>query len=296
MNAKEYYGDYKANKTPTTNLNYIFYTFRPHINDHQLFEDFLNIILPMLEDYDKYAYVIEKDNTPNKHFHLILYGNFPDYDKFKQKFSGKKSGLTQFKKFLTRQTETELRVAEMGHKIKNNPKEPKNLKYYLGYINKEDDIQRKGSKGFSVDEILNSLKYYYSITKTEIKQESQEIGWTILKPTTIHTTIEEICKKKQIMIQDFSPVMLTQEKISFNSLTTRQIQISMEELVIHQNYKGYTHDFSNHRMIQELWSDDKSFVSTYEHSMLQQIYEKLGDQLDTELLVKFETFLHKFQN
>lgn len=296
MNSKEYYGDYKANKSPSPKLNYIFYTFRPHINDHVLFEDFLNIILPMLEEYEKYAYVVEKDNTPNKHFHLILYGNFPDYDKFKQRFTGKKSGLSNFKKFLVRQTESELRYAEMGHKIKDSPKEPKNLQYYLGYINKEDDIQRKGSKGFSVDEILKSLKYYYSIAKTNIKQEAQEIGWTILKPTTIHTTIEEICKKREILIQNFSPVMLTQEKISFNSLTNRQIQISMEELLIHENYKGYTHDFFNHRVIQELWSEDKSFVSTQEHDVLQQIYDKLGDQLDTELLMRFEILLHKFKN
>lgn len=206
-----------------------FYTFRPHPTNEVLFEDFLTLFLPMILDFPKFVFVVERDNTPEKHFHAVFETppNIKDTDKLRQKFKSK--AFTQFQKFLYNNTETNSH-AFLITKIKKDTQ--KDFKYYTGYCYKEDNVSRRDTN-LNQNEILDSLKYYNAIERININ--SQPNDWIYIKPNNIHMYVDRFIKSTEGATYSNFPKLMNKQGYSFNSISNKQVALSIAELKARNN-------------------------------------------------------------
>lgn len=204
-----------------------FITFRPHPNDNQLFEDFLIIFLPILKTrIQNYVYVVERDNTPEKHFHCVINDkSFVDNSKVKSKISCKP--LQRFNKFLSINTETNNNIAHQTHFIGKEDK-IKNTQYYIGYCYKEDNVSRRDTNLPACD-IQASLEYYNSMKRLETNETKSDVKY--IKANNVHRYINEF---RQWEGDDFVWVNLHRRMIrqgySFIQLTSKQFNYAVSEI------------------------------------------------------------------
>lgn len=204
-----------------------FITFRPHPSDAQLFEDFLIIFLPLLKKrITNYVYVVEKDNTPEKHFHCVInHKSFTETAKVRQKLKCK--ALLQFEKFLRIDTETNLNVAHQTHFIGNEDK-IKNTLYYVGYCYKEDNVSRRDTN-LPASYIQEALEYHNTMKRCETNEIEQDVKY--IKPNNVHRYINEFRKWEG---DDFTWVNLHHRMIlqgySFIQLSSKQFNYAISEI------------------------------------------------------------------
>lgn len=206
-----------------------FYTFRPHPTNEVLFEDFLTLFLPMIKSFPKFVFVVERDNTPEKHFHAVFETppNIKDMDKLKQKFKSK--AFQQFQKFLYENTETNSH-AFLIVKIKKDSQ--KDFKYYTGYCYKEENVSRRDTN-LNQNEILDACKYYNAIERININ--SQKNDWIYIKPNNIHMYVDRFIKSTEgATYSNFSKLM-NKQGYSFNSISNKQVCLSIAELKARNN-------------------------------------------------------------
>ena len=202
--------------------------FNPQVSESHLLEEYLILLKPFLERFDKYSYSVEKDNTINKHIHLIVYNEDPDpksnfYKKFKTAtfkpfFNKMKNLLTDEKVFLHCQ------------KVKDTPED---LSKVLGYVNKEHAV-RRDKKGFTDQEILDSVEYYY--TTEHLDKTIKKNNYTYLTTKNAHVMIEEFCEENNLPI-DYPNIKLrmTQQKYSFCNIPPKTISRIFKELrIVHE--------------------------------------------------------------
>lgn len=201
-----------------------FYTFRPHPTNEVLFEDFLILFLPLIKDFPKFVFVVERDNTPEKHFHAVFETppNIKDTDKLRQKFKSK--AFTQFQKFLYENTETNSH-SFLITKIKQGSQ--KDFKYYTGYCYKEDNVSRRDTN-LNQNEILDACKYYHAIERININ--SQKSDWIYIKPNSFHKYVGDFIKSTEGATYSNFPKLMNKQGYSFNSISNKQVQLSVAEL------------------------------------------------------------------
>ena len=164
-----------------------FITFRAHPNDLTLFEDFLTIFTPLIKERcEEWLYVVERDNTSEKHFHAVITDkSFRDADKCRKKFDCKP--LQKFKKFLMFNSESNLTHALQTHYIGKEDKE-KNTDYYIGYCYKEDNVPRRDTN-YSQERVRGALSYYNTMKRIEINAPKKQR--VHVKTNTFDTHLDE---------------------------------------------------------------------------------------------------------
>lgn len=209
-----------------------FITFRAHPNDLVLFEDFLTIFIPLIKQRcENYLYVVEKDNTSEKHFHAVCSDkSFRDTDKCRKKFDCKP--LQKFKKFITFNSESNLTHALQTHYIGQEDKE-KNTDYYIGYCYKEDNLNRRDTN-FSMEKVELALKYYHAMKRVDINAPRKVR--IHVKPNTFDTYLDEF---RAYEGDDFTYVNVFQRMVKagyrFSSMTSKQVQLCLIEHRIERN-------------------------------------------------------------
>ena len=89
--------------------NFTFITFRAHVSEPQVFEDFISFFLPHISlKFPFYIYSIESDDTASRHIHILLQHNEKETQKLKQKIQNKQYKL--FEKSL-KNKQTKLAIA-----------------------------------------------------------------------------------------------------------------------------------------------------------------------------------------
>jgi hypothetical protein len=209
-------------------MPYYRFTFTPHVAEAELLEQYLILLIPFLERFQKYSWTVEKDNTINKHIELIVYNEDPDpksnfYKKFK---------TFTFKKFFDslKNKQTDPAVFLKSTKVKDTPED---LQFCLGYVNKEHCV-RKAQKGFSSGEISSAVEYYYlskHLDKSYLKD-----GWTLITTKNIHALIEQYTAENNISIDDPQlKLKMTKDKYSFINVSPKIILRTFRELrIVHK--------------------------------------------------------------
>jgi hypothetical protein len=210
--------------------NFTFITFRAHVSEPQVFEDFINIFLPYISlKFPFYIYSIEDDDTPSRHIHILLQHDQKDKQKLKQKIEAKY--FKDFTKSL-KSKETALAHAlkygkgpdgeDFGFTMKIEDK----MKC-IGYIYK-DITRRNRTEGISQDCITQCCDFYHANRRIK---NSSENDWKILTTKNIHIKVEQFCKEKN---QDLnSPLLqhnMVKDKHTFINLTTKQRKMAFAEL------------------------------------------------------------------
>lgn len=210
-------------------MPYFLFTFRPQVSEQQLFEDFLAIFLPILKEFPKYSYSVEEDNTLQKHIHaLIFHPTAKDNSKFLQLFN--KKIFIDFKKSLfTKQTND---AGFDNRLVKDYPADRIKV---LGYVNKETQCLRREYSGFTNEEVLAGVKYYYA--SEHIDKSKVENDWTILTSKNAHVIIEKYVAENNIdwndfQVEQFIKIKMIQSKYSFINFNKKTQQQLFNELKI----------------------------------------------------------------
>lgn len=210
-------------------------TFRPHVSESHLIEQYIILLKPFLERFTKFAWSIEKDNTVNKHIELIVYNEAPDP---KCNF-GKKFQTFTFKKFAKSVgfLQTDPKVFFHCKKVIDTPDD---LSFSLGYVNKEHAL-RRGSKGFTDIEISSAVEYYF--LSKHLDKSYLEDGWTIVTTKNIHALVEQYCADKELSIDAANiKLKMTRDKYTFINVSPKVLARAFRELRIAHN-KPMTSEF-----------------------------------------------------
>lgn len=270
-----------------------FITFRAHVSEPQLFEDYLNLFLPILTTFNHYAYSIEEDNTPNRHIHAIfnLTSAMKDKSKIDQKFTNKY--VKEFKKSLgIKQTDW---THAYDSKLVENTKE--DFLKILGYCIKDDNVTRRRVKNIPTNFLTQGIKFHVSTARIESCRHKND--WKAIKPQNIHVFLEDFCEKNNIDVNDTGLIpMMVKSKHTFNQITSKQLKLSIAELKYQKNDNEeenlenllviQNHVNDANPTIDELLEENvrlKEKLENYESEKIQQMNLKISDMRET----------HKFQ-
>lgn len=166
---------------------YFFFTFRPQISEQDLFEDFIILFLPLLKGYPEWAYVVEKDDSNEKHLHALWRNDTAT--EFKKAGIFKRKPMLQFQSALFNKQTTYL----VGY---NNQKvSEEDFLDILGYIMKETSPRRRETT-FTDERELEAHKYYYA--KQRIKSEQPRSDLIVLNGKTVHSAIKHYCVENKL--------------------------------------------------------------------------------------------------
>ena len=216
--------------------NFTFITFRAHVSEPQVFEDFISTFLPYISlKFSFYIYSIEDDDTSSRHIHLLLQHDQKDKQKLKQKIEAKY--FKDFSKSI-QDKQTNLKCAikygkgpdgeDFGFTMKIEDK----MKC-IGYIFK-DITRRNKTSGLSQSLITQCCDFYFA--NRRIKNTTDN-DWKQLTTKNIHVKIEEYCKTTG---QDvMSPILfheMRKNKYTFVQLSNKQRKMALAEVAISQGY------------------------------------------------------------
>ncbi len=210
-------------------MPFFLFTFRPQVSEQLLFEDFLSIFLPLLDQYSKYSYSIEEDNTLNKHLHVLVeHPTAKDNTAFKQLFNRK-----IFKDF--KQSLKSKQTNDSGFDDRKVNEDPEDHLKVLGYVNKETQCLRRKYKGYTNEEILAGIKFYYASQHIEKSKVTDD--WTILTMKNAHVIIEKFVKDNKLdwnewIIAETIKIKMIESKYSFINFTRQKQAQLFNELII----------------------------------------------------------------
>ena len=176
-------------------MPYHLLTFRAHPNDSKLFEEFMDYFPPLLDEYPSYAWVVEEDNTLNKHFHAVIETVKTKSKKtFFEKFNNK--NLKKYKEMVIRSTNTQSQGFD-NRKVEDTQED---LLKCVGYTQKEGTPERSGVKGFT-REFLEKAYHFYKVD-ARVKKASLPEDTILLTLKNAYAHIPAWCRKNDIRPSD----------------------------------------------------------------------------------------------
>ena len=211
----------------TRHKMYYFLTARSHVSETQIFEDYLNILMPFIKKHQEYHYSIEKDNTCDRHIHVLLEDNAKDMDAFKRKLNTKDFKL--FWEFLR---------GKISHKDQLTFTEiikPDDVKKTVGYIFKDVNSRQGSSKFEDKEYIQECVSLYWTVKRLEARKPDID-DIKVVTTKNFYATTQEFCNKTNIRYDD--PDILYKMKkagYGFINLSRRQKEEGFRELRIFKN-------------------------------------------------------------
>lgn len=218
-------------------LKFFFLTVRPHPNDAPIFEDFLILFFNFINTNKNIkfnSYSIEKDNTPDRHLHIILGTSFRDSDKLITALNSK-----QFKEYKSRlkfhDSNWTKRISEEDEcsafiNFKVLPKTEDDVMKTIGYIHKDSNSRRDTSQ-LQQKFLSECIELYYVHERNKAKKsdpEAQCIRTLTLKNAIPH--ILSFCKRHNIGYD--APAIryrMVQNKYSFVNISSTNISRLFQE-------------------------------------------------------------------
>lgn len=213
-------------------MPFYLFTFRPQITEQDLFENFITIFLCELDRFMKYSYSIEEDNTLNKHLHCLVESSAKDNNAFKQIFN--KKIFKDFKSSLKNKMTNEHGFDD--RKVKDDPED---FLKVLGYVNKETQCLRRKYKGFTNEEILKAVDYYYTTKHIEKQKINNDL--IILTMKNIHIHVKNFCEKNNRYPEDVNLKLdMIKAGYMFESVGSRQkVKDIIQEISIYMQPDHY---------------------------------------------------------
>lgn len=210
-----------------------FITFRAHVSEPSLFEDFLIIFLPILNTFTHYVYSIEKDNTPDRHIHCLfnLTSAMKDKSKIDQKFTNK--FMKDFKKSLGLK-QTDWSHAYQSKMVENSFED---FLKVLGYCIKDDDVTRRRVQNIPTNYLTQGIKFHVSTAR--IEKTHHENDWKAIKPQNVHALVDHFSKENDIDVIDTAIIpAMVKAKHTFVQIAPQQLKLALTEL----KYAKYQND------------------------------------------------------
>ncbi len=217
-------------------LNFTFITFRAHVSEPQVFEDFISYFLPHISlKFPFYIYSIEEDDSPSRHIHILLQHDLKDKQKLQQRIEAK-----YFKDFTKsiKDKQTDLKYALVygrgpdGDSFGFSMTIEDKMKS-VGYIYK-DITRRNKTEGISQALITRCCDFYYANRRIK---NATENDWKQLTAKNIHQKVEEYCKNtEQDVLSPLLQFNMVKDKHTFIQLSVKQRKMAFAELAISQGH------------------------------------------------------------
>lgn len=232
------------------------FTFNPHPSDTKEFVQVMQSLLqPILQKMPQYIFVREKKGSPEEHIHLLYTGdNIKDKDKIKQKIENK-----SIKSFISTQIKTSNTDYKHAFDYLLIPQSQPDHMYYVGYVCKETDCI-PNTKGFSQEYITKCVEYYHTVKRNQTSKIDN--SWKHLKPNELHCYMEHYSKKLDIPLDNPRLILeMKANKISFNQCTSRNINITKQELIVaHKDEVGeFSYKVSEADIMKSIHEDDWTY-------------------------------------
>lgn len=228
-------------------MRYGFITWKPHINETFLNEEFFIIFKPLLYRAERFLLCIEKEGTPEAHYHAVL--SFPDASNAESNLH-KKFNSVAFKKFYASIKERQLQTiidskfSKQALKVvvvKKDPSEHDYL-YVLGYCGKTGDTHIIDSKGYTEDFISTATKYYWNDSRKDSQGEPSKKTFMVLNGKNVHTYTHHFCEKHGISLKDnMLMVRLAELGIACDNIGPKQMVRAIAFLNINKNKEDPNH-------------------------------------------------------
>lgn len=214
-----------------SNSRFIFFTFRAHVSETSLFEDFFALMKPFIKSHSKYAYAIERDNTLDRHLHiLVTHPTYTEKKQFRQKLNANR--FKQFKEYIKEGFQTNGYAFDT--QLVGDTEE--DIMTILGYIYKEETCIRRDNLGFSSDYILDSCKLYY--TSEKIKHKMRSNDWKYVTSKNSHAMLEDFITNSEYEYKDLykkrRQIMwnMRHKGISFQQIKDDTLKTTIQDLEI----------------------------------------------------------------
>lgn len=273
-------------------MRYCLFTFNPHPSDTKEFvQEMQSLLQPILSKLKKYIFVREKKGKPEEHIHL-LFGSesICDKDKIKQKIENK--AIKLFIKNRIKDSNTDYKHAFDYLLVENTEEQHM---YYVGYVCKETDC-KPITLSYSQEYITTCVEYYNSVKRNETQKIDN--SWKHLKPNELHCYMEHYSKELNIPLDDPKLVLeMKSNKISFNQITSKQMRITKDELIIAN--KDKVNEFSYNVSVNSAKEDDNQDGFYYKmkyYEMLESMKDISKEDInDNEKFKKIKLILFDYQ-
>lgn len=252
---------------------FTFITFRAHVSEPQVFEDFIAYFLPHISSkFPFYIYSIENDDTPGRHIHLLLQHYESEHKFLKQKIEAK-----WFKDFKLRikNKQTQLNCAfKYGSKSVTicrdeifgfTMKLEEKMKC-IGYIFK-DITRRNKSCGLSQSLITKCCDFYFANRRIE---NATDKDWKIINNKNFHISCEQFAEQNNMTVHDYELIArMTHQRHSFQISAKDQEKYIAELRFANKNYDGKNNEFKIINKFQDSFkTDEESSYITYLQTLL----------------------------
>ena len=192
--------------------------------DINFFEDYFVLFKEHLNSFSKYSYSIEDDETIDRHLHAYI-----ECDLKRSEDVLRSLTRNQFKPLMKTMVNLTQTTEKNFFHIEAVNKTP--LKA-LGYTQKFN-TKRKGHKGYTDDDIIKALEYYYTTEKYDKKHILDKTDWRKVNSRNFHSIVEEYATKNDLNISDQSIVeRMVKDKFTFIDLPVKTIGRGFRELRI----------------------------------------------------------------
>lgn len=249
---------------------YFLLTARAHVNEVQIFEDFLSIFLPDIQKRKEYYYAVEKDDTCDRHLHVVINDPAPDRPNFIKKF--KKKIYEEFKNSLKdTQTQWDNEFKYKFLRIDQIKKGEEQFK--IGYVFKEGDNRRKSST--ATDEYITQCVKAHHAKERMDSRKVHEDDVTSVTAKNFHAKVNEYVRNNEEY--DYNNQLLQYSMVrsnySFLQMSKYQTAKGFRELRIMKG-KEYEQDMTDVR--REMFEDREN----NEQQILQDLKSLLFDPPD----------------
>lgn len=174
-------------------MSYGLVTFRSQPCDKQLNGEFIQLMTPLLNKAEKYCVSLEREDTPDAHYHIVI--SFKgDISHLRQKFTSSKVWTNWINKTKSTMTIISTPKFEDGAlQLKKIKSAEEDLLHTLGYVCKENVVK---TKGFTEVQISEAVKYYHTCERK--KPDEFKSDWKILNVKSVIPYMEHVAKKHAI--------------------------------------------------------------------------------------------------
>jgi hypothetical protein len=211
-------------------------TFRPHPQEPSVLDTFLTLFFgcDLFTECKEYKYNIEKDGTPDRHFHIFITSDIRDKEKLYKYFQVKE--FKQFKQWICKK-ETEfqhgLNIILVSDKIYRR----NDRLYRIGYVSKDKPSPYNNILSTNMDHTIIKQGLDYMIEYDRIHTTTKDYSKDI-KNLTMKTILPEVMyyheEKKLPLDEDIFDLMALDGVFTIN-LTEAQERKIIRQLRIYYN-------------------------------------------------------------
>jgi len=247
-------------------------TFRPFPAELELLDIFLTYFQDFVAQYP-HRWCIEKDGTPDAHYHAYIETEFRDKDKFYKNAQYKKSTenirkICSDPKYLTTWKQVADANETGGFNLKLVKDTPEDLRYSLGYVCKGDNVIRSGIHDITPQKWHDALQYYWTEERVKLLTATRhKTDVKILSNKTLVTHIQDFIDKKEIDITkykdyDHIKLLMMRDGYYFGNVSDSQQQAAIRFIIIFRDSER------NHPHIQTFEDIEKGIIRSHSHMIL----------------------------